>query len=508
MPTASRPVARPAPDLARRPGDRARVRRLVARDMDALRPGEQRGWWLREALAAEPGVPCPPLAWDTTADVVIVGGGYTGLWTAWWLTEHAPDARVTILEADIVGGGASGRNGGFLTGWWDYLPALVANFGEDAGLASAMALDGVAAWIAGWAERHDVDAKIVPGGTLVASTSPVQDGSWDSIETLAARLGVADRYLALSPDEVRARCASPVLRGGLLIPGDAQVQPARLARGLRRVILERGVTIHEGTRVARLREDSRGVRVETERGPAIRAGHVVLAVNAWAAGWPGAGFGSRMITWSSYMVVTEPIPDRLAAIGWTGGEAITDCRFTNHYVRTTHDGRIAFGGGGGRAGYGGRMGDWVTKDRASVALAARGFRRIFPMLDDVRLTDAWGGPIDIAPNHLPSFGTLDGGRVHFGHGYSGTGVGPSWLGGKILAALAQDRLDDPAARLPMVGSRARPFPPEPFRYLGARVIRECIVAKEQRDDEGGYVPPPLRWIVGLPRAMGYDLGPE
>jgi glycine/D-amino acid oxidase-like deaminating enzyme len=129
------------------------------------------------------------------------------------------------------------------------------------------------------------------------------------------------------------------------------------------------------------------------------------------------------------------------------------------------------------------------------------------MLDDVRLTDAWGGPIDIAPNHLPSFGTLDGGRVHFGHGYSGTGVGPSWLGGTILAALAQDRLDDPAARLPMVGSRARPFPPEPFRFLGARVIRECIVAKEQRDDEGGYVPPPLRLIVGLPRAMGYDLGP-
>lgn len=133
------------------------------------------------------------------ADVVIVGGGYTGLWTAWWLTEHAPEARVTILEADIVGGGASGRNGGFLTGWWDALPALVANFGEDAGLASAQALDGVAAWIAGWAERHAVDAKIVVGGTLVASTSPVQDEAWGSIEALAARLGVPDRYLALSP---------------------------------------------------------------------------------------------------------------------------------------------------------------------------------------------------------------------------------------------------------------------------------------------------------------------
>jgi hypothetical protein len=134
------------------------------------------------------------------------------------------------------------------------------------------------------------------------------------------------------------------------------------------------------------------------------------------------------------------------------------------------------------------------------------------MLDEVALVDAWGGPIDISPAHLPSFGTLGGsgrrGRIHWGHGYSGTGVGPSWLGGRILAALAQGRLDDPVARLPMVGHRPRRFPPEPFRFLGARVIREAIVAKEGRDDEGAYVPPPLRWLVRLPRWMGYDLGPE
>jgi glycine/D-amino acid oxidase-like deaminating enzyme len=215
-----------------------------------------------------------------------------------------------------------------------------------------------------------------------------------------------------------------------------------------------------------------------------------------------------MITWSSYMVLTEPIPDRLAELGWTGGEGLSDCRFTNHYLRTTADGRIAFGGGGGRAGYGGRLGRWVTQDRGSVALAARGFRRWFPMLDDVALVDAWGGPIDISPDHLPAFGTLDGGRIHWGHGYSGSGVGPTWLGGKILAALSLGRLDDPAARLPLVGHRARRFPPEPFRFLGARVIREAIVEAEQRDDTGVYVPPPLRWLTRVPRWMGYDLGPE
>jgi glycine/D-amino acid oxidase-like deaminating enzyme len=432
------------------------------------------------------------------------------LWTAWWLLEHAPETRITILEGDIVGGGASGRNGGFLTGWWDNLPALVANFGREAGLATAQAMDSAPAWVGAWAARHGVDPWFVPGGTLLISTSPAQDDAWAGTVELAEELGVGDRYVPLTAAAVQARCASPVLRGGMLVPSGASVQPARLARGLRRVLLERGVTIREETRVAALREEIGGVRVTTDHGAILTAGRAVLAVNAWAAGWPRAGFGARMITWSSYMVITEPIPDRLRELGWTGGEAISDCRFTNHYFRATADGRIAFGGGGGRAGYGGRLGRWVTEDRGSVALAARGFRRLFPMLDDVALVDAWGGPIDIAPNHLPAFGTLGGpdGRIHWGHGYSGEGVGPTWLAGQILAALAQDRLDDPVARLPIVGYRSRRFPPEPFRFLGARVIREAIVTKEQRDDEGGYVPPPLRWLVRLPRWMGYDLGPE
>ena len=493
-----------------RAGEHRQIRRLVGRDLASLRPGEQRGWWLREALEADPGVPCPPLAAPATADIVIVGGGFTGLWTAWWLLEHAPETRITILEADIVGGGASGRNGGFLTGWWDNLSALVANFGREAGLAAAQAVDEVPAWVGAWAARHAVDPWFVPGGMLVVSTSPAQDDAWAETLTLAGELGVGDRFVPLTADEVRARCDSPLMRAGTLLPASASIQPARLARGIRRVLLERGVAIHEGTRVTDLREEGSGVRVTTAGGATITAGRVVLAVNAWAAGWPRAGFGARMITWSSYMVITEPIPGRLKELGWTGGEAISDCRFTNHYFRTTADGRIAFGGGGGRAGYGGRLGSWVTDDRGSVALAARGFRRLFPMLDDVALVDAWGGPIDIAPNHLPAFGTLGGpgGRIHWGHGYSGEGVGPTWLGGRILAALAQDRLDDPVARLPMVGHQSRRFPPEPLRYLGARVIREAIVAKEQRDDEGGYIPPPLRWLVRLPRWMGYDLGPE
>jgi glycine/D-amino acid oxidase-like deaminating enzyme len=236
------------------------------------------------------------------------------------------------------------------------------------------------------------------------------------------------------------------------------------------------------------------------------ADQVVLGLNAWAAAWPW--FGSRLVTWSSYVVMTEPIPDRLAELGWTGGEGLTDARFTLHYLRTTPDGRIALGGGGGRAGFGGRIGAPFTDDLTSVRRAAAGLRRLFPSLADVRIEDAWGGPIDIAADHLPFFGSLPGGRIHFGHGYSGNGVGPAYVGGRILAALATGTTDDPALDLPLVGHRPRRFPPEPFRYLGARVIREAIVRRElaeERERRPAFV---LDRLSRLPRRLGYHLGPE
>lgn len=485
----------------------------LARDRERIAPilGTRRAWWLREALGDDPGPPCPPLRGSATTDVAIVGGGFTGLWTAWRLLEQAPGIRVVLLEADIVGGGPSGRNGGFVGGWWDDLGALTRSFGQAGAVACAEALGDPAGDVGAWCAEHGVDAWHTPSGFLFVASSAAQDRAWDgalsAIEAVGPA-GPAGAVTPLDPDEVRRRSGSPVLRGGLLIRPGASIQPARLARGLRRVLLERGLVIHEGTGVRRLGRTRSGTAVLETDGGRLEAGQVVLALNAWAAGWPG--LGSRLVTWTSYMVLTEPMPERLAEIGYTGGEAISDARFTNHYWRTTRDGRIAFGGGGGRAGFGGRLGSWTTRDLGSAMLAARGFRRLYPQLRDVALDDAWGGPIDIAPNHLPSFTTLPPGNIHAGHGYSGSGVGAALLGGRILAALALRRRpeDEPLLRLPVVGHRARRFPPEPFRFIGARVIREAIVAREQREDEGRRAPSPLRALTRLPRAMGYDLGPE
>ena len=465
-------------------------------------PGRQRSWWLREALAAEGHpLPAPPLRGTVASDVAIVGGGYTGLWTAYELTERAPGVRIVLLEQDICGGGPSGRNGGFVHGWWDQLPLLVDLHGPERALETARASDEAVAQIGEFCERHDVDAWWVQAGYIQASASEAQDNDWRRAVETCERLGVERAYVPLSAAEIQARCASPRFRGGVLMPSGASVQPALLARGLRRVLLERGVAIHEQTRVRRLRPGS-PVRVETDAGE-VRADQVVMGINAWAAGWPG--FRTRLLTWGSYIVLTEPIPERLAEIGWTGGEAISDSRFTVHYFRTTRDGRVAFGAGVGEAGYGGSIGRSFTSDPRAVERAAAGLRRIFPMLADARIDDAWGGPIDISSDRLPAIGSMHGGRVHFAHGYSGNGVGPSRLAGRILGAIL-DGGADPISRLPIVGARARRFPPEPFRYMGARMIREALVRKDEAQDAGRRPNALVRLVARIPRLLGYRFG--
>lgn len=465
-------------------------------------PGERRGWWLREALRSEGDPPAAArLTQDAECDVAIVGGGYTGMWTAYELSERAPGARITIIEQDICGGGPSGRNGGFTHGWWDQLPLLVDLYGPDAALEIARASEKAVDDIGEFCTRHGVDAWFIQNGYLQVSASPAQDGDWEGAAALCRELGVGDRYVPLTASEVQARCASPTFREGVLMPAGASVQPALLARGLRRVLLERGVTIHEGTRARRV-TGRRGTRVHTDGGD-VRAEQVVLAMNAWAAGWPR--FRTRLMTWGSYIVLTEPIPDKLEELGWTGGEPIADSRFTVHYFRTTRDGRIAFGAGVGAAGFGGSIGARFTADRHAVELAASGLRRLFPALGHVGLDDAWGGPIDISSDRLPALGSLHGGRVHFAHGYSGNGVAPSRLAGRVLAAVI-DGGSDPIARLPIFGARSRPFPPEPFRYIGARLIREALIRKDEAEDRGDRPGLLVRWIARIPRLLGYRFG--
>jgi glycine/D-amino acid oxidase-like deaminating enzyme len=467
----------------------------------ALTPGAQRSWWLREALAAEADTPAPPLKGDINADVVIVGGGFTGLWTAYFLTEANPNLRIVVLEQDICGGGPSGRNGGFASGWWDELDGLTTLYGAKAAVQACRAISDSISGIGEFCRLHDVDAWFRHAGYMFAATSAHHEAASEEMVRVAREVGAPDELRELNAEEVKARCASPAFRSGAFMRDGASVQPAFLARGLRKVVLERGVAIHENTTVTRL--DAGPPAVALAPHGSVRAPHAVLAVNAWATGWPQ--LSRRLVAWSSYIVLTAPAPERLAKVGWTGGELITDLRTSVRYFRTTRDGRIAFGGGGGRASS--RIDDSFTHDMRAVVEAAEGFRLLFPSFADVPLEDGWGGPIDVSPTHLPTFGRLASSpNVFYALGYTGNGVAPSHLAGRVLADLVTGA-DTEATRLPMVNPKPRMFPPEPFRSIGAAVVRRAIIANDTAEERGVKANPLAATIARMPRRMGYLLGP-
>ena len=466
---------------------------------DALTPGRQRSWWLREALADEDGGTRPALDEDVKADVVIVGGGFTGLWTAYFLTETNPGLGVVVLEQDICGGGPSGRNGGFASGWWDELDSLIDLYGADAAIRACRAISHSIDAIGEFCATHGVDGWYRKAGYMYAATARQHLAARDHMVRLAQEVGAEDELRPLRGDEVRARCDSPAFLGGAFMRDGASIQPARLARGLRRVLLDRGVTIHEGTTVTAL-VPGRMPAAVTPRGT-VRAQHAVIAVNAWALAWPE--LRRRLVAWSSYIVLTAPAPECLEAIHWKSGELVSDLRTSVRYFRTTRDGRIAFGGGGGRAAT--SIGHAFTGDMRAVVEASEGLRRLFPSFAGIPIVDAWGGPIDVSPTHLPVFGTLAP-RIHCALGYTGNGVAPSHLAGRVLADLVTGA-DSDEVRLPMVNARSREFPPQPWRALGAAVIRRAIIAKDAAEEQGRNPNALVRAIARVPRRFGYLLGP-
>jgi glycine/D-amino acid oxidase-like deaminating enzyme len=459
-------------------------------------------WWLEDALAREGDpLPAPALSGDATADVAIVGGGYTGLWTALALRERAPELRVALLEAEICGHGPSGRNGGFVHGYWAALASILPVLGEERALELARAGEGIIPGIRAWAESRGEDVWLREAGMLEVSAAPAQDRGVEKAVAAAARVGREDQALGLTPEEVRRRISSPVFRAGVFYPECATVHPGLLVRALRRAALAAGVTVHEGTRVTAVRAGSL-TELETPDG-ALRAPEVVLATNAALTGWSPA---SRNLTnFGSYVVLTEPAPELLAEIGWTGGEAVVDGRMFLHYFRTTNDGRVLMGSGSGPIGFGGRVDERFSSDLPTAARAEAGLRRLLPGLDGVRVERAWGGPIDVSADHLPFFRTKPGTRIHYGAGYSGHGVGPSWLGGQILASLALGA-DDEWTRSPLAARTVPRLPPEPLRRVGGGLVRWAILACERAEEEGRRPPLAARAGAALPRLLGMELG--
>lgn len=466
-----------------------------------------RSLWLQEALATEDAETAARerVNGRARADVCILGGGYTGLWTSLFLKEREPGLDVAIVEADICGGGASGRNGGFALSWWSKLATLIKQCGEDDGLWLAEQSEEAVAYLGAFCEENAIDCDFRADGWLWVASSEAQVDGWASTAEECSSRGL-EIFEPLSADEAQRRGGSARFLGGIFDRTSARVQPAQLARGLRRVARERGVRIYENSPATAV-EGTVPLVVRTEAGE-IAADTVVSALNAWTPSLPQfKAFRRAVVVIASDIVATEPRPDLLEQSGLTGGEVVSDSRLMVHYHRTTPDGRMAFGKGGGAMSAAGYFGDNFHYDRGRAELTARHLRWLYPEFADVGITHAWSGPVDRTENGLPFFGRHeDRENLVYGLGFSGNGVAPCVNAGRVLASLALGEEDRWTQSALARGPQAL-FPPEPIRFLGGSIVRNAIRRKERYEDEGRKAPGLLTYLAGFAPETYFTLGP-
>jgi glycine/D-amino acid oxidase-like deaminating enzyme len=400
-------------------------------------------------------------------DVVILGGGYTGLWTAYHLLHQDPSLAIAVLEKEEVGFGASGRNGGFaMSKIGPALYQLVGLVGEDATRAlhqaGAQAVRGLAAAIT--AEGIDCDLRY--GGLITVATNEAQERKIHKELAVAERLHLAD-FRLLDGAEVRSKVDSPTYRMGVAEEHCAVLHPARLARGLADVLVRKSLTLYERAGVAAVTDEHIRVRIDTSAGP-IYAAQVVIATNAWAA--HDRAFQRSLIPMYTYIIATEPISaDDWAKIGWRDWHGMEDKRVHLHYYRRTEDGRILWGGHYNVSTFRSGIDSRHDRNERIFGMLRASFAETFPQLSQVPFTHGWGGPIAVTPDFMPKFGSHSG-RVHYGWGYCGHGVAPSYLAGQVLRDLVLGRETEFTA-LPCVNKPSGKYPFEPVRFIGSYLTR-------------------------------------
>ena len=457
-----------------------------------------RPFWIREALAEEGRAPARPLEGRVRTDLAIVGGGYTGLWTAIRAKEAQPNLDIVIIDADVAGGGASGRNGGCVLSWSTKLSSLIRLYGEREACRLVHASEQAILDIDAFVRTHHIDCDWRLDGTLYTATSTAQVGANDAVMAALERRNVC-QWARLPLEDVRRRAGSRAHLEGWYSPIAASVQPAKLVRGLRRVALEMGIRLYEGTPLSEMRA-GRPVTLMTPRGRLV-ADRAVLAVNAWM-GTLVPSMRRSVVIVSSDMVITKPDPIALERSGLDRGISVLDSRTFVHYYRSTSDGRLMLGKGGNTFAYGGRVQASFDAPSAYEESLTRALRRFLPEFSDTPIDASWNGPSDRSVTGLPFFGQLPGHtNVWYGFGYSGNGVGPTRMGGEILSSLVLG-LDNEWTRSPLTHGPLGQFPPEPLRYAGSLLVRNAIRRQERAEEEERRVAPWDRWLAGFAASAG------
>ncbi|MBF4767543.1 FAD-dependent oxidoreductase [Nocardioides agariphilus] len=433
----------------------------------------------------------PALSADTAADLVVVGGGYSGLWTAVLAKERNPAREVILLEGQRIGWAASGRNGGFCSASLTHgkdngaqrFPAEIDTL-ERLGRQNLTELESAIG-------RYGIACDFELTGGLSVATEPHQ------VDWLREAADEGDGEF-LDQDAIRAQVASPTYLAGLWErDNNALLDPAKLAWGLAETAERLGVRVHESTRVTDLAGDAEGMAVRTASGHTVRASRVALGTNAFPS-------LVRRVRWHTvpvydYALMTEPLSaEQLASVGWRHRQGIDDSGNQFHYYRLTADNRILWGGYDAIYHFGRKIDDRLDQRPATFDLLARQFFETFPQLEGLRFTHQWGGAIDTCTRFFAFFGTAYAGRAAYALGYTGLGVGATRFGANVMLDLL-DGLDTERTRLQMVRSKPLPFPPEPLAFAGVQLTRWSLAAADRKGGRRNV------WLRSLDRmGLGFD----
>ena len=456
-------------------------------------PGYQGiSYWLE--TVGEPLTPRPALKGDITVDVAILGGGYSGLWTAYYLLRDNPGLEVAIIEAEICGWGASGRNGGWCSSRYPLHPyALEARYGAEVARQTIQAMYETVDEVGRVCAEEGIEAEFRMNGILSLARGEAQMSAVRSAHAAYERLGFGEGNILLGEEEARARVNVVGIKGALYSPRSGAVHPAKLVRGLARAVERKGAAIYEQTRVQRI-VTGRDAGLETTGGR-VRARRAVVA--AGEAYLPKVrGFERALVPMSSSIVLTAPLTEaQWAEIGWQGGEGLGSQAHTVDYLTRTTDGRILYGSRGAPYLYGSATegaDEVFAKTSAEMREQLCGW---FPILREVGFTHAWHGFLGVARDWNPTVAFDPEIRLGTLHGYTGRGVSTTNMAARLLSSQILGR-ETPLARLPLA-DRSPKWEPEPFRWLGIRYVQDAMRRMDVARDAGKPQPldaPLAHWL--------------
>ncbi len=441
---------------------------------------------------------------DIDVDVAVVGAGFTGLWTAYYLLRAAPGTRVALLESEVAGFGASGRNGGWCSALFAAPgPVIARDHGADAARAMQLAMQGTVDEVGRAAAAEGIDCHFRKGGTVVAARTPAQVRRAEAEVAEAQALGFGEedlRWLGRAEAEQRLRMAG--MLGATYTPHCAVLDPARLVRGLAETVERLGATIYEGTAVRRVGPGAVSKRPALHaNGCSVRADVVVRATEAWTATLPGQR--RTMLPVYSLMIATEPLPGSFwAGTGLEQRESFSDHRRLIIYGQRTADDRLAFGGRGAPYHFGSSVRPSYDRDQQIHGSLRRAMEELFPGVRGAAVTHSWGGPIGVPRDWFSSVGLDRTSGMAWAGGYVGDGVSTSNLAGRTLADLVLGR-DSELVRLPWVGHRSPRWEAEPLRWLGVNAALWATKSADRSEEEGEA---PSALVGRLLKALGRVTG--